>query len=307
MAEDSYFYLKAGARAPVGPHTRDEVGQLLLNGTLCGSDYVWREGEAKWARVDEVQHVFLGDRLGFPPVPPDNALNEGNRPPDVPPPLPTALVQTRQSFLREPSVRGLLIANAVTLGIALFEQWPIVSVLWVYWCQSVIIGVFNALRMATLRHFSTDGLTMNDRKVPTTRGGKMQVTVFFVIHYGFFHAVYFFFIGSASTDLEMWDFGWVFVGAALFAINHYRTYRRIHEEDLKGRPNLGTMMFLPYARVVPMHLCIGFGVAATQGGAGNWAVLTFFMLLKTAADIVMEVVERRMYRRSARKGMALEP
>ena len=65
--------------------------------------------------------------------------------------------------------------------------------------------------------------------------------------------------------------------------------------DLRGRPNLGTLMFTPYLRVLPMHLSILIG-AALGGGTG---LLVLFTVLKTVSDIGMDAVDRRMAERHA--------
>jgi len=191
------------------------------------------------------------------------------------------------------SVGSLVLSNLVTIGIALVQQWPVGIVMWIYWCQSVTIGIFMALRMAALRNFSTEGFTSGDQPVPETRKGKIATVTFFVFHYGFFHLGYMvFLLAMARPDTS--QLVWMLVCAATFALNHFYSFCRNVEEDLKGKPNIGTMMFLPYARVVPMHLCIILAVATTS----NVLALTVFMFLKTGADVLMHVVEHRLHRKS---------
>jgi hypothetical protein len=60
------------------------------------------------------------------------------------------------------------------------------------------------------------------------------------------------------------------------------------QADLRNNPNIGTLMFLPYARIIPMHLTIV--LALPLGGGALW----FFVLLKTAADVIMHKVEHRL-------------
>jgi hypothetical protein len=61
------------------------------------------------------------------------------------------------------------------------------------------------------------------------------------------------------------------------------------EADLGGRPNIGTLMFMPYLRILPMHLSIILGAVL----GGSTAVL-FFLALKTAADAGMHVIEHAL-------------
>jgi hypothetical protein len=56
-------------------------------------------------------------------------------------------------------------------------------------------------------------------------------------------------------------------------------------------------MFTPYLRVIPMHLAILVGTSL-GGGAG---LLVVFTLLKTASDLGLDAVDRRMAVRHADK------
>jgi hypothetical protein len=56
---------------------------------------------------------------------------------------------------------GIVIGNLVVLGIALWQQLPAACLVWPYWFQSVIIGVFHRRRILALAHFNTEGFTSN--------------------------------------------------------------------------------------------------------------------------------------------------
>jgi len=195
------------------------------------------------------------------------------------------------------SLRSLITSNLITIVVAVVEGWSLTTLLFIYWAQSVIIGVFHIRRMLELESFTTDGLTMNGRPVAPIPSSKRQVAGFFALHYGFFHFVYLVFVltgistnGGLSTPV--W---WGLVGGVvMFAFNHYFSYRQNRALDRQGSPNLGTMLFLPYARVVPMHLMAGVGVAV--GGTTRVAVIGF-LSLKTIADAVMHIVEHRALRK----------
>jgi len=68
-----------------------------------------------------------------------------------------------------------------------------------------------------------------------------------------------------------------------------RTFRQQVAADAGGRPNLGVLMFLPYLRIVPMHLTIIFGAAG-----GSVVPLLIFIPLKTLADIGLDALDRRI-------------
>ena len=61
-----------------------------------------------------------------------------------------------------PGTRDLA-GNAMTFAAALTQHWSVTPILWIFWCQSVIIGAVNVVRILSLKEFSTAGLTMNGR------------------------------------------------------------------------------------------------------------------------------------------------
>lgn len=189
-----------------------------------------------------------------------------------------------------PSARNLILANAATLALAVAFEWDVGWLMWPYWIQSVIIGIYAWRRMMSLRDFTTEGLKSNGRPVPETEAGKRSTATFFLLHYGFFHFVYLVFLLAeyrVSVPLEII----ALLGCGLsFVLSQRQTYAAQHAADLQGRPNLGALMFLPYLRVLPMHLGI---IAAGAFGAGA-VMLLLFVLLKTASDLGLDYADRRM-------------
>lgn len=186
------------------------------------------------------------------------------------------------------SVWSLVATNLLSLGLALAADWSLASLMFLYWCQSVIIGVASAARILSLDRFSTENFRINDRAVAPTAGVKIQTAVFFVVHYGFFHVVYLVFLFADSDAALAVNLGFA-ACVVLFALNHAWSYRYNVAQDRRGTPNIGTLMFTPYLRIVPMHLTIIAG-----GALGTSTVtLVLFCLLKTAADTAMHLVEHR--------------
>ena len=198
---------------------------------------------------------------------------------------------------------GILLGNLLAIGLAVTQDWDLRPMLAIYWAQSVIIGFFNFLRIIRLENFSTEGFTSNGKPVPETEKGKWSTAIFFAFHFGFFHLVYLvFLVGMAfdggsgeSGEAASWipgkvDLFWIGAAVLGFLASHWFSFRRNVAADLDGRPNLGTMMFLPYARIIPMHLAIllGFGLASNMLG------VLLFSSLKTLADLLMHWVEHRV-------------
>ena len=188
----------------------------------------------------------------------------------------------------DPSTFFLILSNLATMAFALVEHWNLSVVMWIYWGQSVVIGFFNWRRIRSLRQFSTENFTMNDQPVDPTPATRRMVAFFFLVHYGLFHLVYCVFLVAERGNLSPADAAGALACVAIFAVNHRFSFLHHLERDLSRKPNIGSVMMFPYARIVPMHLTILFGNLL---GAQSARALLFFLGLKTIADAVMHKVE----------------
>lgn len=199
------------------------------------------------------------------------------------------------------AVRGIVIMNALVALGAIASGDGMLMLMWPYWIQSVVIGYYAMRRIQKLEQFTTDNFKINGAEVDPTPQTRRKVWTFFMLHYGFFHLVYFMFLGAFSSTGVMGEamappaeenpwaplwFGATLVG---FLMSHGESHREHVAADLRGRPNIGTLMFVPYIRILPMHLTIIFG--AMLGGTVG---LLLFAGLKTVADVAMHKVEHRL-------------
>ncbi len=189
------------------------------------------------------------------------------------------------------SAWSLLLANVVALVLALALDWQLGDLLIVYWFQSVVIGCSYVLRILNLDKFCTENFTINGKSVKPTGATKVKVAGFFCMHFGFFHLFYLLFIFSGEiTGTQVLVTLPMVVACLAFAVNHAYSYNYFKDKDREGKPNIGTMMFTPYLRIVPMHLTIILGGAIGVSGFG----LLLFMALKTVTDILMHWTEHRV-------------
>ena len=79
------------------------------------------------------------------------------------------------------------------------------------------------------------------------------------INYGFFHFAYLIFLltgtftkayGNIPNYVEL---KYIFLTALLFFVNHLFSYFYNRPRDTK-KQNIGSLMFYPYARIIPMHI-----------------------------------------------------
>jgi hypothetical protein len=183
------------------------------------------------------------------------------------------------------SLVSLLVANLFTIVVAIAQHWNLAVLMWIYWGQSVIIGGFNFFKILSLQDFSTEGFKINNRSVEPTEKTKRQTAFFFLIHYGLFHVLYFgFLVGTRDIGGNL---AFVAICILVFLVNHLFSFLYNAKRDRRRRPNIGTVMFFPYARILPLHLTIIFGSFLVN----DTGSLIFFLLLKTLADLIMHGIE----------------
>ena len=204
---------------------------------------------------------------------------------------------------KDPSVLALIFSNLLTLTLALIFSWDIFIILIIYVVQSLIIGFFTFVRILTLSNYSTAGFLINGKKPASSFGVKIFTAIFFAFHYGMFHTVYLFFImffmvafsfGANPINLpnisELVVFGFpVLVSFVLFFISHGISF--LFFRDKQKQENIGTIMFSPYYRIIPMHLTIIFGFVLLV--IHPILMLVLFLLIKTIVDVVMHILEHK--------------
>ena len=196
------------------------------------------------------------------------------------------------------------------------ENWDISTIIWIYWFQSVIIGLFNFTRI--LQEFSTEGFKINDNPAPPTTSTKIFTACFFLLHYGFIHIVLMAILVKHTFGYEPINitFGWglggiidekinkymnefqienekkdikfeyILLSAAIFFINHLYSYIYNKPKETK-KLNIGMLMLYPYARIIPMHIITFLGYQTNN-------LLIMFLICKTLADAIMHSVEHNL-------------
>jgi len=189
-------------------------------------------------------------------------------------------------LLSNPSILFLIAGNLYCIWY--YENHPgsFATVVWIYWFQSIIIGLFNFIDLLTVKNYNSAEFTMNNE--PVTARNKGCVAWFFLFHYGTFHLVYAVFLlvnqGISSVDRLVF-----LLGIATFFLESVINFRQQKQIERTVPVRLGILFFLPYLRIIPMHLMIL--LPAFMG----WKPSLLFLVLKMGADILSYILYHFIY------------
>lgn len=187
----------------------------------------------------------------------------------------------------------LLATNLIPLvGIAL-HNWTVFQVLLLYWCENVVVGGFNVLRMLAAQP-----------KSEITWAGKLFLIPFFCFHYGMFTFVHGMFVValfgggkfggfSGSTLLNaVRSTGLTIPVAALIASHGFSFFHNYLAGGEYQRVALPQLMFRPYGRIVVLHLTVLLGGFLVMALGAPVAAIVLLVALKTAIDLGAHLRER---------------
>lgn len=201
---------------------------------------------------------------------------------------------TKESLKSFPVI-SIVASNVLVLIFTILEDQSVLNVLWIYWFQSVIIGLFNFLKILSLKKFTVDGMKMNNKPLTESKTAKIGTAVFFLVHYGIFHAVYAGFLSGFSSigilTNKIVDYNFVLITSLVFLINYLIEFIFSYRKERDLVLSLPKLMMAPYKRIIPMHLTIifsGFIMFGAVLGISDFSnvVLLVFIGLKTFSDLL---------------------
>ena len=219
--------------------------------------------------------------------------------------IPTSLSRVLPGeFMSAPPAVSLLVANLITIAFAIAGNWDAATAMFIYWAQSVIIGIFAVI---SLLGADTAALAFSMEKSLREHGGSGTVSIrftrfyqcllagFFALHYGLFHWGYYSIIVDSglfgTVDFASPD---VWISCGIFFANHLYSHLYYRHDERNVVDFVNEEFFRPYYRIVPMHLTIIFGamvilVLTLAGITTTMPVLVLFLALKTYTDLDMHV------------------
>jgi hypothetical protein len=204
----------------------------------------------------------------------------------------------------------LVISNLLPLIGVIWWGWNAYLLVLLFWCENVVVGVFNILRMVTANGGGLGGQL-----------SKVFLIPFFTFHYGMFTFVHGIFVvamfsggfgtgtsGATSSlpasagpgsllavvteAIRSHHLGWPLLALVLshgfsFATNYIGSgeYRRITAPELMGRP---------YGRIIALHVTILIGGFLALATNSHWAAMAILVAMKIAMDLKAHLAERRL-------------
>lgn len=168
----------------------------------------------------------------------------------------------------------------------------------VYALETIVIGIFHAIKMLTITFFSDS--MKNDK------GKGVGLTLFFLVHYGFFvfiQTTFFFVFLSMGDDrisdslgvsnfLNVLQFEGVQIALVLMIISHaFKFWFNFYKNKRYQEVELALYMFQPYVRIIIQQFVAiipGFFIILGNGG---YAVAVVLILIRTVVDIFLSQIK----------------
>ena len=206
------------------------------------------------------------------------------------------------------SVVLILVNFAPLIGVIQF-RWNIFEVISLYWMENVIIGLFNIVKMAVSQ--PSDLASDPERAVEPVlyHLSKLFLIPFFILHYGLFtygHGVFVLIIfGPGKSAMQapgmMLQTYSQLLGS--LGISFKLTILALLASHLisflgnfigKGEYRLkdtGSLLTLPYSRVVVLHLTLLIGGIAVKMLGGPIHAIIVLIVVKTFFDLMLHIKE----------------
>ncbi len=165
------------------------------------------------------------------------------------------------------------------------------TLIWLYWSQTGLMGFFNFLDILTgpektlteQEEATINNSNLSDAsKYEITHRDRVKVAFGFLTLFGILQAIYVAFIAvMPESGPFQWYLYWYFIIA--FFMGQLYTFIQHKLQQKKSPPNLVPSTFVPFLRILPLHLTIVLPTFLKVGNMG------FFLILKSLVDIIMYV------------------
>ncbi len=145
-----------------------------------------------------------------------------------------------KKYFGNPSFLFLLAGNLYCIWYYQNHPDGFATIVWIYWTQSIIIGLFNFVDLLTIKNYNAESFKLND--APVTEKNKGCVAWFFLMHYGFFHLGYFVFL-LIGVGIRTVDKNFLLIGVTAFLCESLLGFIRRKQLEREIEINIGRMFF----------------------------------------------------------------
>jgi len=193
-------------------------------------------------------------------------------------------------FRFTPAILALIVMNLIPLIGVFHFGWDAATIVFLYWLENVVIGLLNIPKIMA----STGGDSPR-----RSLGGLLYLSVFFSFHYGLFCFGHYVFLQSTYESLP--DFRnilgalfspvlfWSLLGLTLSHIISMVVNFFGRGESKTRSPS--AQMFVPYSRIVLLHVVIIFSGALAVAMGQGLATLLLLVAVKIIFDLAAHIVE----------------
>jgi hypothetical protein len=189
----------------------------------------------------------------------------------------------QRSYFTDPAFLAIIAMNVYLVITYYRDPNSIHAIILFFWIQNVLIGLFHFLDMLTVQHTREGSFPIGN----SGKNAKGCSALFFLVHYSAFQVGYLIFV-VMHIDMKQVNWHYVYISFWLLLAGMFMQFiiNKRREEGIEM--NITSMIFLPYLRIIPMHLMI-FVPALLH--LSSYLV---FLLLKAGCDAGMYIISNRM-------------
>ncbi len=194
-----------------------------------------------------------------------------------------------------PAVYALIVMNMIPIAGVIFLGWNAGIIIFLYWLENVVIGVLNIPKLLTAQ--GTDNAAQSSKGV-FRLAGSLFLAAFFSVHYGMFCFGHYVFLKASFEQVpsftEIFNHGDILIALGGLAMSHIISmFVNFYGKGEYKRRSPNTQMFLPYSRIVILHVVIIFGGFFTMVSGSGLISLILLVALKTAVDLAAHIAEHK--------------
>lgn len=197
----------------------------------------------------------------------------------------------KKRLLQDPALWVLIAVNVYL--VYHYYQHPEIfkTLIWLYWSQSMLLGLFTALDLLTVKKTIPITFRLNNviKTIQDDKRSRRASAKTFLWGYGILHGIYLLFIVVLWKDKEpiQWNFFKYFFFA--FLAGQMISFIQHKAQQRRRAIDTGPIIFSPFIRALPMHLTIILASFFPSQGIG------IFLIFKTLADVAMYIATKPVY------------